>query len=102
MLFTTPTQFAVLAVCLIAGWLFGLASAPGGRKWKDRLREAEAAHATYRKDAEQRVKDAEARANSAEAERDRYAKATPVAAPVAPQGAAIQGVPPPERDRDIL
>ena len=29
MLFETPTQFAVLALALIAGWFFGLASHPG-------------------------------------------------------------------------
>ncbi|PCD03316.1 hypothetical protein COC42_02630 [Sphingomonas spermidinifaciens] len=42
MLFSTPTQFAVLALCLVAGWLFGLASHPGGRKWKERYRTQEA------------------------------------------------------------
>lgn len=73
MLFTTPTQFAVLALCLFAGWLFGLASHPGGRRAKDKLREEEAAHAAYRKDAEARIK-------AAEADRDRLAKAAPVTA----------------------
>jgi predicted flap endonuclease-1-like 5' DNA nuclease len=48
MLFSTPTQFAVLALCLIAGWLLGLASHPGGRKWKDRYRAEEAEHRTVR------------------------------------------------------
>ena len=42
MLFTSPTQFAVLALCLVAGWIFGLASHPGGKKAKLRLREVEA------------------------------------------------------------
>lgn len=42
MLFSTPTQFAVLALCLVAGWLFGLASHPGGKKWKERYRTQEA------------------------------------------------------------
>ena len=73
MLFTTPTQFAVLALCLIAGWIFGLATAPGGRRAKDRLREVEAEHAAYRKDAEARIK-------AAEADRDRVARASPVTA----------------------
>ena len=86
MLFTTSTQFAVLALCLLAGWVFGLASHPGGRKWKERLRTAEAEHAAYRKDAEARI-------TAAEAERARLAKAAPVtaqmtAAPVAPAAAA--------------
>lgn len=47
MLFTTTTQWVALAVALVAGWLFGLASHPGGRKWKTRYvaeRDAHAAH----------------------------------------------------------
>ena len=73
MLFTTPTQFAVLALCLIAGWLFGLATAPGGKRAKEKLREVEAEYAAYRKDAEARIK-------AAEADRDRIARAAPVTA----------------------
>lgn len=30
-LFSTPTQFAALALIFVAGWLFGLASHPGAR-----------------------------------------------------------------------
>lgn len=73
MLFSTPTQFAVLALCLIAGWIFGLATAPGGRRNRERLREVEAEHAIYRKDAEARIR-------AAEADRDRLVRASPVAA----------------------
>lgn len=83
MLFTTPTQFAVLALCLIAGFIFGLAARSGG-KAKARLREVEAEHAAYRKDAESRIK-------AAEADRDRVARASPVTAStmgVVPQDAA--------------
>ena len=36
MLFSTPSQFAVLALVLVAGWFLGLASASGGRKWRER------------------------------------------------------------------
>ncbi|UIJ44565.1 hypothetical protein LZK98_16090 [Sphingomonas cannabina] len=75
MIFTTPTQYAVLALCLIAGWLFGLASHPGGRKWRERLRQAEVDHAVYRKEAEARIA-------AAEAERDRLARAAPVTAQI--------------------
>ena len=71
MLFTTPTQFAALAVCLIAGWLFGLASHPGGKRAKAKLYALETEHANYKKDAEVRIKQAEERAKAAEAERDR-------------------------------
>ncbi|MBB3692125.1 hypothetical protein [Sphingomonas sp. BK580] len=45
MLFTTSTQYIALAVALIAGWLFGLASHPGGRKWKTRYAAERDAHA---------------------------------------------------------
>ena len=85
MLFTTPTQYAVLALCLIAGWIFGLATAPGGRRAKAKLRELEAEHAAYRKDAEARIR-------AAEADRDRVVRAAPVTA-------QMVGAPPPAEDR---
>jgi predicted flap endonuclease-1-like 5' DNA nuclease len=60
MLFQTPTQYAVLVLLLIAGWFFGLASHPGGRKWKTRYAEERDAHAAYRKEMEaQRKADAD-------------------------------------------
>ncbi|WP_082449498.1 hypothetical protein [Sphingomonas sp. Leaf231] len=49
MLFNTTTQYIALAVALIAGWLFGLASHPGGRKWKTRYAAERDAHATTAK-----------------------------------------------------
>ncbi|MBW6528920.1 hypothetical protein KZ813_18935 [Sphingomonas sp. RHCKR7] len=49
MLFTTSTQYIALAVALIAGWLFGLASHPGGRKWKARYTAERDAHAATAK-----------------------------------------------------
>jgi hypothetical protein len=49
MLFTTSTQYIALAVALIAGWLFGLASHPGGRKWKTRYAAERDAHAATAK-----------------------------------------------------
>ena len=49
MLFTTPTQFAACALLFVAGWLFGLASHPGGRKWKERYLAERDAHAANRK-----------------------------------------------------
>ncbi len=49
MLFTTTTQYIALAVALVAGWLFGLASHPGGRKWKTRYAAERDAHATTNK-----------------------------------------------------
>ena len=66
MLFTSATQFAVLALCLVAGWIFGLASTSGGRRWRDKHRAEEAEYAAYRKDAEARIAAAETRAATAE------------------------------------
>lgn len=66
MLFSTPTQFAVLALVLIAGWLLGLASHPGGRKWKDRYAAEREAHAASRKDADDRIAIADKRAVEAD------------------------------------
>lgn len=81
MLFQTPTQFAVLALVLFAGWLFGLASSSGGRKWKERFRAEEAAHRTYRTEVATDLKARDARLAEVEAERDRYARERSVAAP---------------------
>lgn len=41
MLFQSASQFTVLALLLVAGWFFGMASRGGTRKWKDQIRDAE-------------------------------------------------------------
>lgn len=46
--YQTITQFAGLGLMLLAGWFLGLATAPGGGKWRDRFHDEEAAHARYR------------------------------------------------------
>ena len=81
-LFSTPTQFAVLALLFVAGWLFGLASHPGGRKWKTRYLAERDAHVLVRKDRDGRNTAAEARIAELERENARLAKAQPVVAPV--------------------
>ena len=63
MLFSTPTQFAVCALLLIAGWFLGLASHPGGRKWKERYLAERDAHAETRK-----AREAEHKALTAQAD----------------------------------
>lgn len=69
MLFTNATQWVAVAVALVAGWLFGLASHPGGKKWKARyLAERDAHAATTR------------RATELERDNTRLAKAAPVSA----------------------
>ena len=83
-LFSTPTQFAALGLLLIAGWLFGLASHPGGKKWKARYLAERDAHAAARKDADSRATAAEQRAVEAEHENARLVKAAAAAPVVAP------------------
>ena len=84
MLFTSTTQFAVLGLVLIAGWLFGLASHPGGRKWRTRYATGRDAHAAHQKDTETKLSAAQARITELERENHRLATAQPVAAaPVA-------------------
>ncbi|MCP8892580.1 hypothetical protein [Sphingomonas faeni] len=87
-LFSTPTQFAALALVFVAGWLFGLASHPGGKKWKARYLAERDAHASVKKDGDVRAAAAEKRAVEAERENARLVKAAeaaPVAAPVVEQ-----------------
>lgn len=79
MLFTTPTQWLALIVALIAGWLFGLASHPGGRKWKQRYADERDIHGRTRKDLEARLVEREARITELERENARLAHATPAA-----------------------
>ena len=82
MLFTTTTQFAALALCLIAGWFFGLASSSGGKKWKARYAAEREAHGAYRKQGDTSLAAANARVAELERENARLteaAQARPVA-----------------------
>ena len=91
MLFTTTTQFAALALCLLAGWFFGLASHSGGKKWRERYAAEREAHAGYRKQGDTALADANRRIADLERENNRLAKAAeaaPVAAPMAAPVAA--------------
>lgn len=85
MLFTTTTQYAALAIALIAGWLFGLASHPGGRKWQQRYADEREVHSASRRDLDARLAEANARIKELEAENARLGRAAPVtAATIAP------------------
>ena len=94
MLFTTTTQFAALALCLVAGWFFGLASSSGGKKWKARYAAEREAHGSYRKQGDTSLAAANARVAELERENARLTKiadtaaAQPVAAPVTTATAA--------------
>ena len=83
-LFSTPTQFLVLALVLVAGWLFGLASHPGGRKWRDRYAAERDAHAASRRAAEQQRATDQARIAELEQEQGRLANAAPAPTIVRP------------------
>ena len=87
--FETPTQFAALAFTLIAGWLFGLASAPGGRKWRDRYEDEEIEHASYRSQAETDLREANRKVRDLEADNERLRKEVETAAVAAPAAAAV-------------
>lgn len=74
MIFNDVTQFVVLGLLLFAGWFFGMASHPGGKKWRRAFDEERADHAAYRDDAENRARDdkkliAELQRSNAEANR---------------------------------
>jgi hypothetical protein len=92
-LFSTPTQFAALALIFVAGWLFGLASHPGGKKWKARYLAERDAHASVKNDADVRAAAAEKRAVEAERENARLVRTVPVAAPVTTTAVPVQGRP---------
>lgn len=93
-MFTTPTQFAILALLFVAGWLFGLASHPGGRKWRERYAAEREAHAATRRDADTRVAAADTRHRDLEREHARLRDAAPVVtAPARPVAAAATARP---------
>lgn len=87
MIFSTPTQFAVLALMLVIGWLFGFASHPGGKKWKRAYREEQTARTREVAERDATIRDLEARnaALTADTAKTPPATAAAVAAtPVAP------------------
>jgi predicted flap endonuclease-1-like 5' DNA nuclease len=54
--YETLTQFAGLGLALLGGWFLGLATAPGGGKWRDRFHDEEAEHARYRDEASEEIR----------------------------------------------
>ena len=85
----TTTQWAIVALVFVAGWLLGLASHPGGRKWRERYAAERDAHATYRRDADARVAAAEERHRMLERDHARLASAEPVAVAPATGGTTV-------------
>lgn len=80
MLFTTTTQYVALAIALVAGWLFGLASHPGGRRWKQRYADERETHAANRTSFDKQLAERDARIKELERDNARLAKAAPVTA----------------------
>ncbi|MDF7775037.1 hypothetical protein P1X14_07255 [Sphingomonas sp. AOB5] len=85
--FETVSQFAGLGLTLVAGWFFGMASAPGGRKWRELYEEESVDLANYRHQAESDLKDANRRVRDLEAENAKLVAAA-ATAPVAVAAAA--------------
>lgn len=92
MLFTTPTEWAALGFTLIAGWLFGLASSSGGKKWKRQLEEAELSYANARDRDEAELWNAQIRIRDLEREL-RDSRPAPSAAPVVASAATAAAAP---------
>jgi hypothetical protein len=90
-LFTTPAQFIVLALVLVAGWFLGLASHSGGGKWRNRYAVERESHANNRRLAEQQHAADKARITELERDNARLAKAAPVTtATIAPRAAVAR------------
>lgn len=83
----TLTQFAGLALTLLAGWFLGLATAPGGGRWRDRFHDEEIEHARYRDEANEEIRAKNKRIRELEA----LAKAPAMAAAAAEPGAGWRG-----------
>lgn len=92
--FETPTQFAALALALIAGLFLGAALRGGRGKWRERYQDESLAHSRFRQrtDAELRERDTRIRQLEADLARVRTVPtAASVAAPVAATTAATSG-----------
>jgi len=74
MLFFTPAQWLVLGLVLVGGWLLGLASHPGGKKWKARYLAERDAHAANRRDAETRAAEWKTRSTEVDRQNARIAE----------------------------
>ena len=92
-LFTTPTQFLVLALALVAGWFLGLASHSGGRTWRNRYAAERDAHAANRRAADERHTADNERIAALERENARLTKAAPVTAATIARPAAAPAYP---------
>lgn len=95
MLFQTPTQWAILALVLLLGWVLGLLSRSGGKKWKQELAAERASRAEERKGYEERLRANDARveaSNKRIVELEKHVPATAATGGIAAGiGAAVRG-----------
>ena len=82
----TMNQWAILGLVLVLGWLLGLMSRSGGRRWRRAYQQEHEAHRVYRAETEARI----AAANERIAELERHAPAIGVGTGSA-IGAAARG-----------
>ncbi len=78
--YETLTQFAGLALALLGGWFLGLATAPGGGKWRDRFHDEEAEHARYRDEANEEIRTKTKRIRELEADLAKANRGAPAGA----------------------
>jgi hypothetical protein len=57
----TPNEWVILALVLLLGWVLGLMSRSGGRRWRRDLAAEREAHAATRRDYDARLAEAERR-----------------------------------------
>ncbi len=69
MLFTSITQFVVLGLLVFIGWLFGFASHPGGKRWREAYEEEAVARAQDREELDHQLRHVDSRI--AELEREK-------------------------------
>jgi predicted flap endonuclease-1-like 5' DNA nuclease len=91
MLFQTPTQWAILALILLLGWVLGLLSRSGGKKWKQELAAERASRAEERKGYEERLRANDARVEASNARIIELEKHAPAAVGASAVGASAVG-----------
>ena len=88
--YQTLTQFAGLGLTLLGGWFLGLATAPGGGRWRDRFHDEEIEHARYRDEANEEIRTKTKRIRELEAQLGKGAAVAGAAASSEP-GAGWRG-----------
>ena len=56
----TINEWVILLLVFVLGWLLGMLSRSGGKRWRRELEEERAEHAAYRRDVEARLAERDA------------------------------------------